>query len=148
MRLLVQGGTLGDRAAGEQLVEVGTLSDQAEGRELGQRGPWQFERLRPPAVDPKALVVQPAGLFGDVDAQPEQLLGGARGKAVTADLVAWEPALLQKGDAQAAIRQPAGGGRTGRARPDDDDVRLLLGHVTPRLFRSPARWGTVSLGTK
>lgn len=96
-------------------------------REL-RRPARQFEGFGAPP-HPQALVVQPAGFFADVDAQPQQLLGGPRGQLVAAHLVARKGALFEQCDAQALIGQPAGGGRAGGARPDDDDVRVLVGHA-------------------
>ena len=129
--LLVQGGTLLHGPVGEQLVEVGALAHQPEGRELGQRRPGQFERFGPAAVDPQALVVQPAGLVGDVDPEAQQLLDRSGRQAVAAHLVAGERALLEQGHREALIGQPAGGRRRRRDLP-----RRRRRPLAPRTCRS------------
>ena len=71
--------------------------------------------------------MQPARLFGDVDAQAQQLLGGTWSESVTTNLVARKRALFEQRDREALVCKPARRRRAGGAGPDDDDLRLLVG---------------------
>lgn len=123
---LVQPGPGLLRLPGQLLVEVVALADESVVRVAGQIGPVELEPYAA-ADDPQALVAQPAGLLGDVDAHPDELLGGARGQTVAAHLLARERGLLQEQDVQSRLGQVVRRGGAGRARPHDDDVRGVFG---------------------
>ena len=114
------------RLPGELLVEVVALADEAVVRVGGEIRPVQLE---PDAAadDPQALVPQPARLFGDVDAHGDELLGGARGEAVAAHLLARERGLLQQQDVESGLGQVVRGGGTGWPGPDDDHIGGVFG---------------------
>ena len=118
---LVQRGPGRYRVAGQQVIEVGARPDQTVGGKVGKIGPLQLEGSLA-AVDPQALVVQPTGRFGGVDAEPDQLPGAARGETVPADLLPGKPALLQQRDVQPAASQVGRRRRAGRAGADDDHI--------------------------
>lgn len=115
-----------DRMPGDQVVEVGAVAGESVGRVVGQRWPVEGERLHASAVDPQALVVEPAGFLGDVDAQAGQDAGGTWREAVATDLLAREVRLLEQRHLQAATGQVSGGGCTTGSGSDDDDVGLCV----------------------
>ena len=86
----------GDRVVGEEVVELGTAPGETEGREGLELGPREDERLDASAVDAEALVMNPAGLGGDVDAHPDQGAGATGGESVAAHLVAGEGGLVEE----------------------------------------------------
>jgi hypothetical protein len=112
--------------AGELLVEVVALADQAVVREGGEIGPVELE---PDAAadDPQALVAQPAGLLGDVDAHGDELLDRARGEAVAADLLARELGLLQEQDVETGLGEVVRGRGAGWPRAHDDHIGGVVG---------------------
>ena len=127
-----EGDALGLGVAGQPLVENGATADHAEVRVIGELGPGKDEGGDASTMNPQPLGVLPAGLLGDIDPQPDELLDGTRGEAVTADLVAWEGRLLQQGDVQSSTGKVRSCGRATRPSTDDDDVGLdLARHVGP-----------------
>ena len=120
---LVQRGPRCYGMSSKQLIKVSARPNQAVARKVGKIGPLQLERSLA-AVDSQALVVQPAGFFGGVDAQPDQLARATRGEAVTADFLPRERALLQQGDAQAMASQVGCRRRAGRAGANHDHVSV------------------------
>jgi hypothetical protein len=109
---------------GEPLIQHRAATDHAEVGEVRQLGPGHLEGRNGAAVDAQPAGVLPAGLLGDVDAEPDELADGARGETVSADLVAGEGLLLQQGDRQAAPGQVRG--RGGPARPGADHDHVVI----------------------
>ena len=139
----VRAGLLGE--SGQHVVELRARTREAVVGKLFQLGPEELEGLLAAAVGAQAAVVDPARFLADVDAEADQLLGGARREAVAAHLVARERGLLQEGDAEALVGQPLRRGGPARACADDDDVRFdhrlrcaLLGHRITPLTQRPA----------
>ena len=134
--------------AGQPLVENGATADHAEVRVIGELGPGKDEGGDASTMDPQPLGVLPAGLLGDVDPQPDELLDGTRGEAVTANLVAWESRLLQQGDVQPPTSKVRSCGRATRPSTDDDDVGLdLARHVGPSYENHGYRAGIPAMCT-
>ncbi|GAA3124411.1 hypothetical protein GCM10020001_051440 [Nonomuraea salmonea] len=111
-----------DRVGGDDLVEVLPGADEPEVREALELRPVELE-AQAAADDAQALVPDPAGRV-DVDAHVLELLDGARGQAVAADLLAGEPGLLQEQHVEAVLREVPGGGGAGGAGADDDDIGI------------------------
>jgi len=107
---------------GEELVEVGAGTYEAVVREVIELGPRHLERLDASSVDAKALVAQPSGFGGGVDAELDELAGRPRRQAISADLLAGEVGLLEDEDVEAGTGQVRGGGGATGASADDDDI--------------------------
>ena len=123
---LAQSRTVLDRVLGEDVVEVLPRADQAVGREAREVGPRQGQ-AHAAADDPQAVVLDPAVLLGRGDAEGDELLDGARGQPVAADLLAREARLLQDEDVQPGHGEVGRGGRSRGTGTDDDDVGGLGG---------------------
>ena len=91
----------------------------------------------PAAEDPQALVPDPAGGRGDVDAHVGERLDPARREPVAADLLARERGLLEDGDVETGLRQVPGGARAGRTGAHDEDVGVRSGRHARRAVTAP-----------
>src|SRR5690606_28742104 len=89
-----------------------------------QLGPVELE-AQAAADHAQALVAHPAGTV-DVDPHVHELLDGARGEAVTADLLPGEAGLLQHQHVEPGACEVEGGRGTGGTGADDDDVGVSL----------------------
>jgi len=127
---------------GEELVEFRAASRQAEARERLQFRPREHEGRHPAAVDPEAVVVDPARGLRDVETQADHRPGAPGRQPVTAHLVAGELGLLQQRHLQAAAREVPRGRRAAGAGPHHDDVGFHDARARPRSgvdHRSPPR---------
>jgi hypothetical protein len=126
----------------ERLVELSARAHHAvAGKGVGL-GPVELERV-PAALDAQALRALPAGR---VDAEGDELLRGARGQAVAADLVAGEGRPLEEDDVETVVREVRSRRAATRTGTDDDDVGPLDGcTVNPRGAGRDARTGHLSL---
>ena len=132
--VLADPGAGGDRVVGDHLVELAAAHDVAVVGEAGMLGPGHLEG---DAVgDGPQPVVAVVVLEAIGQAHVVERGHRPRGEAVAAGLVAGEQLLLDDEDVVAGSGQPVGGGGTGRAAADHQDVGAVSG--ADRVGRQPA----------